>query len=80
MRKFVVCLFAAASLLSALSAEADIFGRIQGIVHDPQHRPVVGVDVTLKSATSAWSQTTQTEAGRLLFVFGGAGRRLRGDR
>ena len=39
---------------------ATILGRIQGIVHDPQHRPVLGASVKLQSATSDWSQTTQT--------------------
>jgi hypothetical protein len=40
---------------------ATIFGSIRGIVHDPQHRPIAGVDITLKSSTSAWSQTVQTD-------------------
>jgi hypothetical protein len=61
VRKFVVCLFAAACLLSALAAEADIFGRIQGIVHDPQHRPIAGATVKLQAITSDWSKTTQTD-------------------
>jgi hypothetical protein len=39
---------------------ATIFGRIQGIVHDPQHRPVTGATVKLQAATSDWSQTTQS--------------------
>ncbi len=41
--------------------EATIFANIRGIVHDPQHRPIAGVEVTLKSSTSAWSQTVQTD-------------------
>ena len=65
MRKLVrgVGLFVfALALLSIFvpSMRATIFGSVRGIVHDPQHRPVVSVDVTLKSATSSWSQTTQT--------------------
>ncbi len=39
---------------------ATIFGKIQGIVHDPQHRPVAGASATLQSVTSDFSQTTQT--------------------
>ncbi|HLI86373.1 MAG TPA: TonB-dependent receptor [Bryobacteraceae bacterium] len=39
---------------------ATIFGRIQGIVHDPQHRPVGGAAVKLQSVTSEWMQTTVT--------------------
>ena len=40
---------------------ATIFGRVQGIVHDPQHRPVAGASVTLKATTSDWTETGQTD-------------------
>src|SRR5580700_3583814 len=40
---------------------ATIFGKIQGIVHDPQHHPLSGASVTLRAATSDWSQTAQTD-------------------
>jgi hypothetical protein len=40
---------------------ATIFGRIQGIVHDPQHRPVAGATVKVQAVTSDWSQTAQTD-------------------
>jgi Carboxypeptidase regulatory-like domain/TonB dependent receptor/TonB-dependent Receptor Plug Domain len=53
MRKLLFCL---CSLL-----QATIFGRIQGIVHDPQHRPVAGASVKLKAITSDYSQTTQAD-------------------
>jgi hypothetical protein len=48
------------ALLFCFSAHATIFGRIQGIVHDPQHRPVAGASVKLQAITSDWSQTTQS--------------------
>jgi hypothetical protein len=38
---------------------AAIFGRIQGIVHDPQHRPVAGASVKLQAITSNQSQSAQ---------------------
>ncbi len=38
-----------------------IFGKIQGIVHDPQHRPLAGASVKLQAVTSDWSQTTQAD-------------------
>src|ERR1700733_14443485 len=53
MRGLVFCL---CSLL-----QAAIFGRIQGIVHDPQHRPVAGASVKLQAITSDYSQTTQAD-------------------
>ncbi len=53
MRKLAFCL---CSLL-----QAAIFGRIQGIVHDPQHRPVAGASVKLQAITSDYSQTAQAD-------------------
>lgn len=41
---------------------ASIFGSIRGIVHDPQHRPVQGAMVMLKSKSSEWAKTTTTDA------------------
>ncbi len=61
MRKFVLSVFVAACLFSGLSARASIFGKIQGIVHDPQHRPVANASVKLQAISSAWTQTTQTD-------------------
>jgi Carboxypeptidase regulatory-like domain/TonB dependent receptor/TonB-dependent Receptor Plug Domain len=53
MRKLVFCLCLFTALL-----QATIFGRIQGVVHDPQHRPVSGAAVKLQAITSDYSQTT----------------------
>src|ERR1700674_5345743 len=49
-------------LLAALPALATVFGTVRGIVHDPQHRPVQDVTVTLKAKTSSYIQTAQTDA------------------
>ncbi len=69
MRKLVLSLFVAGCLFSALSLHATIFGKIQGIVHDPQHRPVAGATVKLQAVTSDWSQSTQTDDnGEFLFT------------
>lgn len=43
-------------LFSAALLSATIFGAIQGLIHDPQHRPVAGAQVTLTAAASAWTQ------------------------
>jgi len=37
------------SLFIALPAFATVFGTVRGIVHDPQHRPVSGIQVVLKA-------------------------------
>jgi TonB dependent receptor/Carboxypeptidase regulatory-like domain/TonB-dependent Receptor Plug Domain len=49
-----------ALLFSACALHATIFGKVQGIVHDPQHRPLAAASVTLKALTSDWTQTTPT--------------------
>ncbi len=46
----------------ALCAAAAIFVPVQGIVHDPQHRPIEGAQVTLKAVGSDWTRTVVTDA------------------
>jgi len=41
---------------------ATVFGTVRGIVHDPQHRPIVDATVTLKAKSSDYKQTLQTDA------------------
>jgi hypothetical protein len=43
-----VAIFAVASL-----AWATVYGTVRGIVHDPQHHPVSGAQVTLQANNSA---------------------------
>lgn len=52
--------FALLCLLSAAAAHATVFGEIQGVVHDPQHRPLSNAQVILHSTTSDFSQTAHT--------------------
>ncbi|MGH9727007.1 MAG: TonB-dependent receptor [Candidatus Acidiferrales bacterium] len=56
----VILLFVLA-LFSGGLVFATIFGTVQGVVHDPDHRPIAGADVTLKSATSDWSRAIKTD-------------------
>jgi outer membrane cobalamin receptor len=56
-----ICLILLVPLL-ALSAFASIFGSVRGIVHDPQHRPVENAMVMLRSKTSEWATTANTDA------------------
>lgn len=54
-------------LITAVAAMASIFGSIQGLVHDPQHRPIKGAKIVIKSKTSDWSKTlTSDGAGEFL--------------
>jgi hypothetical protein len=53
-------LFLFACLFLSQRVHATVFGQVEGIVHDPQHRPIPGAQVTLKSATSDASQSAQT--------------------
>jgi outer membrane receptor protein involved in Fe transport len=55
-------------LLSSFAALATIFGSVQGLIHDPQHRPVQGAQVTVRSATSDWTVTVASDsAGEFRF-------------
>src|SRR5271165_5788523 len=38
-----------------------VFGTVRGVVHDPDHRPVQAVQVTIKSSTSDYSQQLTTD-------------------
>jgi outer membrane receptor for ferrienterochelin and colicin len=49
-------------LLFAAPAHATIFGNVRGIVHDPQHRPINGAQVTLRAQASDWSEEARTDA------------------
>src|SRR5258708_25983935 len=54
------------ALLAALLWHAPLYaadvGSVRGIVHDQQHHPLADARVTLKSATSQWSQSAVTDA------------------
>ncbi len=64
MFKLLVCFCFVSSV-----AHATIFGKINGIVHDPQHRPVAGAQVKLSAVTSEFLQTAQTDSnGEFTFL------------
>ncbi len=42
-------------------AHATVFGELQGIVHDPQHRPIANALVTIHAADSQFIQTAHTD-------------------
>jgi hypothetical protein len=57
-----------ATLLVPGIASATIFGAVRGVIHDPQHRPIQGAQVTLKAQNSDWMQT-QNSSDRGGFEF-----------
>ncbi|HEY1755993.1 MAG TPA: TonB-dependent receptor [Bryobacteraceae bacterium] len=61
MRILVSSSSLAVLLVFSPHVQAEIFGKIQGIVHDPQHRPVAGASVKLQATTSDWSRTAQAD-------------------
>src|ERR1700685_1457578 len=69
MPRYALCVIASVFLFWGSLLHATIFGKIQGIVHDPQHRPIAGATVVLKATTSAFTQSTQTDAdGQFTFT------------
>ena len=47
---------------AASTGFATDLGAIRGVVHDPQHRPIVDAVVTLKSKSSNWTKALNTDA------------------
>ncbi len=61
--------FAAASvfltvafLFSGTHLSATVFGSVRGVVHDPQHRPIQGAQITLKAQTSDWTDSQDSSS------------------
>ncbi|MGD0914034.1 MAG: TonB-dependent receptor [Terracidiphilus sp.] len=62
-------LLAALLMTASLPAFATIFGSVRGVVHDPQHRPIQGAQLTLKAQTSDWAQSQNSNGnGEFLFT------------
>jgi TonB dependent receptor/Carboxypeptidase regulatory-like domain/TonB-dependent Receptor Plug Domain len=55
-------------VLSAI-AFASIFGAVRGVVHDPQHRPIQGAQITLKARNSDWTRSAASDdRGEFSFI------------
>ena len=55
-------IFVSIVFLFPAGAWAAVLGSVRGVVHDPDHRPVSGAQVVVKSSTSDFSQTATTGA------------------
>jgi hypothetical protein len=62
MRRLYVFFFACLILVPALPARADVFANVHGIVHDPQHRPIAGAEITLQAASSSFRLSARTNS------------------
>jgi hypothetical protein len=61
MTRRIAFLCGVVALVSSM-ALATIFGSVRGIIHDPQHRPIQGAMVMLKSKSSEWTKSASTDA------------------
>ncbi len=58
------------SLLCAVCAYASVFGSMRGLVHDPQHRPIAGAQVTVHAAHSDWQRSVTSDSDGQFLVAG----------
>jgi len=59
MRRTCFCVLFVLALAGA--SLATVFGTVRGIVHDPQHRPVSGIQVVLKANASEFTLSSRTD-------------------
>ena len=62
MRRLSYILSALLFLAASIPALATVFANVHGVVHDPQHRPIAGANVTLKAAESAFTLNAKTDS------------------
>lgn len=61
-KKFLLAIVLAIFILiCSKQSRATVFGELQGIVHDSQHRPIADAQITVHAADSASTQTTRTD-------------------
>ena len=58
MRRYAV--FLLLLIAACIPARATVFATVHGVVHDPQHRPIAGAEVTLKATGSEFTLTSIT--------------------
>lgn len=58
----VLSLIVACAMAFVQSSSATVFGSVRGVVHDPQHHPVTGAQITLQASDSGYKLTANTSA------------------
>ena len=61
VRRIVLYFLLIVILGQTSSSFATIFSQVQGVVHDPQHRPIAGVTVTIRAAHSDFTASGSTD-------------------
>ena len=49
-------------MAASIPSQATVFATVHGVVHDPQHRPVAGAQITLQAADSAFTLRATTSS------------------
>jgi hypothetical protein len=57
-----IVLIAALLAMGSIPALANVFATVHGVVHDPEHRPLPGAQVTLQAADSAFTLRATTNS------------------
>ena len=58
-----ICIFAGLiGLLLPGAANAQVFGAVRGVIHDPQHRPIQNATIVLKARLSEWTKTASSDS------------------
>jgi hypothetical protein len=61
MKRILAIVGILVSLWLTMNAQATIFGTVRGVVHDPQHRPIQGANITIKAQDSDWAQMQKSD-------------------
>jgi len=61
MRPSIQYLVLVLFVLAASNSDAAVFGTVTGLVEDPQHQAIAHVLMTLRSPSSGWLRTTETD-------------------
>src|SRR5260221_8855551 len=61
MRTSIQYLVLVLCVLAASNSDAAVFGTVTGLVEDPQQQPIAHVLMTIRSPSSGWQRTAETD-------------------
>ena len=62
MRRYLFIAALAIFHIASTCAHATVFATVHGVIHDPQHRPIAGAEITLKAVDSEFTLTAKTDS------------------